>query len=216
MADCPKKRIVVILAGPPGSGKSTLRDAAIAYKNLNPDSFVDTDELTKRIFGIYNKENWKKAQALASALKQQKIEKGEPFAYETILGSIKGVDAIRDLIDKGYAVDVFYVTTESAEKCIERVNQRAKEGGHAQAPEDIRALYDLSVNNYIEAAKIADQTLFFDNTKDFDEPALLFTTVKGAIDYVNPDCPAWAAVYKNAIFEGPHTDKAGTEPSIGI
>ena len=211
----PRKRIVVILAGPPGSGKSTLRDAAIAFKNLPPDSFLDTDALTKRLFGTYTKDNWKKAQAAAAGIKQDKIEQGEPLGFETILGSAKGVDFIREVKAKDYIVDVFYITTDSPEKCIERVKQRVSEGGHAIAPEDVRALYNLSLKHYLEAAKIADQTLFFDNTGDFEDPVLLFTTNKGILDYVNPKCPTWATPVRDAI-KAPDVTAPPASPEFSI
>lgn len=190
---------MVILAGPPGSGKSTLRDTIIAYRKFLPEDFVDTDEMTKRLFGVYNKENWKKAQARANELKDQKIANGEPLGFETIFGSIRGIDFIRKAKSENYIVDVFYVTTDSPEKCIERVGQRAKEGGHSQTPEDIRALYHLSAQNYIEAVKIADQTLFYDNSRDFEAPMLLLTTKHGILNYMSPDFPEWAKSLKEAI-----------------
>ena len=78
---------------------------------------------------------------------------------------------------EGYKVYLYFVTTESPEINVYRVALRVKQGGHNVPSEKIRKRYFLSLGLLYEAAELAYQSFFFDNSKD-NEPFELIAHFK--------------------------------------
>lgn len=99
---------LVIMAGLPGSGKSTVRNQR--YANM---AFVDCDEIKKSLPG-YDPKNPGKVHEQSKLLErktiQEKINNGESFVYDTTATNIeKVVKMIQEAQADGYQVEVCYV-----------------------------------------------------------------------------------------------------------
>ena len=99
----------------------------------------------------------------------------------------------------GYKVYLYFVSTESPEINIYRVSLRTEKGGHDVPPETIRRRYYRSLDLMFDAAQIAYQAYFFDNSGE--EPRLFahFKKAKSGKkewDKINKaDVPEWFKQY---------------------
>lgn len=66
----------------------------------------------------------------------------------------------------GYKVYLYYVSTESPEINKYRVELRVKNNGHSVPPDKIEKRYYRSLQLMYDAAEIAYQAFFFDNSKE--------------------------------------------------
>ncbi|MCE2994809.1 MAG: zeta toxin family protein [Cyclobacteriaceae bacterium] len=116
-----------VVAGPNGVGKSTLFNAIIpeGIDYINADLIVNSlreQSGGNNIQDIANQE--------VSSLFYSKIKKNESFALETNLSDIETYKSFIGIQSLHYEVNVFFLSVEPVEICIERVNQRVKQGGH--------------------------------------------------------------------------------------
>jgi len=84
---------------------------------------------------------------------------------------------MKEAVARGYKVYLYFVSTESPEINIYRVSLRKDKGGHDVLPETIRRRYYRSLDLMFDAAQIAYQAFFFDNS---GEKPLLFAHFKQA------------------------------------
>ena len=187
-------RLALILAGPNGAGKSTLREVVLEdYSEFDRKYFIDVDELAKG-YGGYNDENLKKAREVARALKERYLSESKSFGFETLLANPAHLSDIKRFQKEGCFVALYFITLDSREKCVERVNERAKEpDGHFVEPDRVRRYYDSSMKNFTEASQLSDSAIFFDNTPDYpDGIEPMFALKKGAPVFVNENITAFA------------------------
>ncbi len=76
---------------------------------------------------------------------------------------------MRQAVAVGYKVYLYFVSTNSPEVNKYRVEVRKAKGGHDVPPDKIVKRYYLSLDLLFEAAQIAYQTFFFDNSTDTSE-----------------------------------------------
>ena len=104
---------LVIMAGLPGSGKSTVR-----LQKYNSLDFVDCDEIKKTIPG-YDPKNpdlvHEQSKAIERKLISEKINSGVSFVYDTTASNIeKIIKMVIDAQSLGYEVEVCYVKVKLA------------------------------------------------------------------------------------------------------
>lgn len=163
-----KKSEYVIVAGINGAGKSTL------YR-LQPELFdnterINADEILQNMGGDWRKEidNFR---AMREEVKQlhESLNNYKSIHVETTLaGSGKAqLNLIDEAHKKGFEVTLLYVTVNSAELAINRVNERVTNGGHGIPPETIKKRYGQSYNNLPSVAFKSDNVFIYDNSKTF-------------------------------------------------
>lgn len=104
------------------------------------------------------------AQLIARFLRHALIKAKRRFSFETVFSHESNLDDMREAAKAGYKVYLYFVSTESPEINKFRVDLRVKEGGHSVPPERIEKRYYRSLELLHEAAEIAYQAFFFDNT----------------------------------------------------
>lgn len=158
----------VIIAGINGAGKSTL------YR-LQPELFhsterINADEILQKMGGDWRKEidNFR---AMREEVKQlhDALNNFKSIHVETTLaGSGKAqLNLIDEAHKNGFEVTLLYVTVNSAEMAINRVQERVKNGGHGIPPETIKKRYSQSHNNLPAVAFKSDNVFIYDNSKKF-------------------------------------------------
>lgn len=106
------------------------------------------------------------AQILSDFLRKKLLEANKKFSFETVFSHPSKLAIMHEAKARGYKVYLYFVSTESPEINIYRVQLRKDKGGHDVPPEKIRSRYDRSLNLMFEAAQLAYQAYFFDNSKD--------------------------------------------------
>lgn len=104
------------------------------------------------------------AQIIARYLRHELIRTQKRFSFETVFSHESNLDDMRKAAAAGYKVYLYFVSTESPEINKYRVALRVKEGGHNVPPERIESRYYRSLRFLYEAAEIAYQAFFFDNS----------------------------------------------------
>jgi predicted ABC-type ATPase len=194
--------IAVVLAGHNGSGKSTLWYDRLAETLKIP--LINADRLTLSILPERNASNklpdWatklRDADERWSRVAQQGVQlymgqiMGErlPFAFETVFSHFKTrtdgtveskTDTIVNLQNAGYFVVLMFVGLVSAEMSILRVATRKAQGGHDVPLNKLRTRFPRTQKAIGIAAPIADMTLMFDNSRDFEHAFSLVRAQRG-------------------------------------
>lgn len=137
---------MVVVAGPPGSGKSTLYPVSsfgIAFFNaddraaeLNGGSYLGiTNEIRKAV-------NYEFETFVRSC-----IERLESFAIETTLRSDVTFEQARLAKAAGFVVEMRYIALRDFAMHVERVQARADAGGHSASERTLRRIYEASLRN---------------------------------------------------------------------
>ena len=174
MNDIKDHKILVIVAGVNGAGKSTAYELDPRFANnipiINPDVYakefankVGAKSINDLPHNIQNTINIK-AGKLALKARQEALKLGIEFGIETTATS----EATLKLIDKAhslnYQVNLLYVMLPDETFHIERVKLRAKTGGHFVSPDDIKRRFIRAQNLFPKLLKAADRVSVYDNT----------------------------------------------------
>lgn len=193
-----KKPLAIVLAGHNGSGKSTMWRKTLSTQLQIP--LVNADRMMLSILPEPNSEGkldpW--AQALRdSDLSWMKVAQDSvqafvghamlakvPFAMETVFsyweeqpdGTVRSkLDLIRDMQSAGYFVLLVFVGLTNVDLSILRVQTRVAENGHDVPLDRLHRRFPKTQRAIREAAKIADATIFTDNSRD---PKRAFTVCR--------------------------------------
>lgn len=152
-----------MIAGPNGSGKSTLTRELVA-RGVELGRYINADEIDATLPGPPGEERSRRAQALADEARQECLEQGISFGFETVMSHPSKIEVLREARRRGYAVVIFFVALESPHLNVERVRQRVALGGHPVPETRIIARYDRTLSLLPEAIDQSDRTVLFDNT----------------------------------------------------
>ncbi len=121
------------------------------------------------------------AQVIADFLRKKLLAQQERFSFETVFSHASKLKIMRDAREAGYKVYLYFVSTESADINVFRVQSRVQSGGHNVEEQVIRSRYIRSLDFLYEACQLAYQVYFFDNSHEGKESVLFahFKTVKG-------------------------------------
>lgn len=155
-----------IIAGPNGAGKTTL-SYTILPEIFDCDEFVNADEIAKGISPL----NPEKAGIRAGRLMLQRIKElikqDESFAFETTLSTKSYQGLIKNTEQQGYDSTLLFLSLESAELAIHRVQTRVKEGGHDIPVETINRRYTNGLVNFFKIYRsIVTKWIMVDNSSE--------------------------------------------------
>jgi predicted ABC-type ATPase len=106
------------------------------------------------------------AQVFARFLREELLKLRRRFSFETVFSHPSNLEIMRQAAAAGYKVYLYFVSTESPEINKYRVALRVKQKGHYVVPDTIEKRYYRSLGLLYEAAQIAYQSFFFDNSID--------------------------------------------------
>lgn len=132
---------------------------------------------------------------LAECIRQQLMANGISFTYETVMSHAGKIDFFQKAIEKGYKVYLYFISTNSPEINISRVNIRVAQAGHAVNPEVIRTRYYRSLDNLYAAVKQTNRAFIFDNSKKQARLIAEITNGKELALHSVDDVPNWAKEY---------------------
>jgi predicted ABC-type ATPase len=142
------------------------------------------------------------AQAIADFLRKKLLAQRKKFSFETVFSHKSKLEIMRQAATAGYKVYLYFVCTESPEINKFRVKQvRVKEGGHDVPEDKIESRYFRSLELLFDAAQIAYQAYFFDNSDDEFNLIAHFKKIKGEKrwDVVDESkIPQWFLKYYSA------------------
>ena len=175
-----KKPTLIIIAGPNGSGKTSITHKVLQHQWIEDCVYINPDDIAKNTFGDWNSyEAVMKAAILSTQMREECINAGKSLIFETVLSADDKVDFVKRAKEKGYFIRLFFVGTESPTINASRIARRVMEGGHDVPIPKIISRYSKSIINCCKVAQIVDRAYIYDNSVEFAEPTLLFRVIDG-------------------------------------
>lgn len=179
---------MLVVAGPPGSGKTTY----FPVTAFDVDSF-NIDDRCARILGSYRAIPPEVRRAVANECEsfvREHIEQGRSFAVETTLRTTAAIEQAELAQRQGFATRLQFIATDSIATNVARVLQRAQSGGHGASERDIRAIHEASIANLRRAIAVFSRVRVYDSTTAWATPRLVATARDGQLSR-HGTSPAW-------------------------
>ena len=188
------KPVLIVIAGPNGSGKTTITSKILRHEWLEDAVYVNPDQVAQDKFG-----DWNSAEAIMQAAQYCEVQREEclinqqSLIFETVLSSNGKVDFIRRAHDAGYFIRIFFVATSHPSINASRIARRVMKGGHDVPITKVISRYYKSILNCKRCATLADRIYIYDNSVDDADARLLFRMTSGQLfKQYTDDIPEWA------------------------
>lgn len=155
--------IVLIIAGPNGSGTTTLTKSLVS-RGTSIGEYINPDDIAAGLTGSYDARVLE-AQRQADERRAAAVRAGRSFSFETVMSHPSKLDLLRSAKQAGFLVRLFFVATDNPSLNVERVKQRVSEGGHDVPEERILARYERTLSLLQAAFDLADEAAVFDNSR---------------------------------------------------
>lgn len=190
--------VLIVIAGPNGSGKTSVTTRILNHEWLEDSEYINPDFVARDIFGDWNsQESVLQAANYCSAWRERCLSEHRSLIFETVMSAYDKVDFILRAKAAGFFIRLFFVSTDSPAINAKRVAERVIKGGHDVPITKIISRYDKSIANCAALSPYVDRLYVYDNSIDDAEARLLFRLSDGELvkKYVDK-LPEWA----NPIF----------------
>lgn len=186
---------LIIIAGPNGSGKTSVTEKLLRHEWIESCVYVNPDLIAQNTFGDWNSEkSILQAVKKAEEIRENCLKNKEGLIFETVLSAIDKIDFIKRAVEHGFFVRLFFVATDHPTINASRIARRVMEGGHDVPITKIINRYTKSIANCSLLATIVDRLYVYDNSVDFAEPKLLFRAVNGKLGKQYNPINGWANI----------------------
>lgn len=189
MKQQPIKPELVIIAGPNGSGKTSVTQRFLHHEWAQGTTYINPDEVAQQKFGDWNsRENVLKAAIYCAEWREQCLKEKKSFVFETVMSADDKIDFILRAKQAGYFIRIFFIATSSPTINAARIAGRVIEGGHDVPISKIISRYSKSIENCRFIADKVDRLYVYDNSIDGKEAELQFRLVDGKLKkkYLEP------------------------------
>ena len=188
------KPVLIVIAGPNGSGKTSVTSKILHHEWLEDSEYINPDNVARDVFGDWNnQEAVLKAANYCYDWREKRLAERKSHIFETVMSATDKVDYILRAREAGFFVRLFFVSTESPTINAKRVANRVLNGGHDVPIPKIISRYDKSIANCIALAPYVDRLYVYDNSIEDAEAQLLSRLSDGEVAkcYVN-NLPNWS------------------------
>jgi predicted ABC-type ATPase len=198
------KPALLVIAGPNGSGKTTITERLRAEKWSAGVEYLNPDEIARDRFGDWNSpEAVAKAANWTTQRRETLLGQAQGIAFETVFSTDEKVEFLRRAKQADYFVRVFFISTSSPTINAARIARRVLEGGHTVPIEKIISRYERAMTNLTDAIAIADRVYLYDNSVDEQFARLIARTQDGALRKIYGALPPWVAEALESLPDHP-------------
>ncbi|MBR5835635.1 MAG: zeta toxin family protein [Bacteroidales bacterium] len=187
---------LIIIAGPNGSGKTSVTQKFLHHEWAEGTIYINPDEVAKDKFG-----DWNSREAIISAAnycaewREQCLAEKKSFVFETVMSAEDKIDFIIRAKAVGFFIRLFFISTSHPSINASRIARRVMEGGHDVPIPKIVSRYNKSIENCKTVAPIVDRLYVYDNSVDNQDASIQYRLTNGKLAkmYVD-DIPEWAQI----------------------
>ena len=183
--DLDRRPVVVALAGPNGTGKTTFYEAHLKAGGLR---FLNADILAGELgLDAYQ------AAEVAARLRQEFVSQGESFVFETVFSDPVGdkLAFLKQAAQQGCAVIMCFIGLADSDRSEERVAMRVTQGGHDVPTGKLAARFPRTMTNLKQAIRELPCVFVFDND-DLRTPFRLAAIFQnGRRTFLAKSVPSW-------------------------
>ncbi len=184
---------LVIIAGPNGSGKTSVTGKILEHEWIEGCLYINPDNIARDEFGDWNSpEANMKAAHRAEELREECLKNKRGILFETVLSADDKLSFIKRAKDAGYFIRLFFVGTDSPTINASRIANRVMEGGHDVPISKIISRYSKSIANCAKLSTIVDRLYVYDNSENFADPKLLFRAIDGTVEKTYKQINKWS------------------------
>lgn len=186
---------LIVIAGPNGSGKTTVTTQFLHHEWAEGVLYINPDQIAEEKFGGWNEEkSIIEAANFSAELREKCLSEKRSFVFETVFSAQDKIDFLIRAKSAGFFIRVFFIGTESPTINASRVAKRVLEGGHDVPISKIISRYQKSMINCRLAMSIVDRLYVYDNSVENKVAQLLFRLNNGKIAKMyTTDLPSWAS-----------------------
>ena len=194
MATTEHKPELIIIAGPNGSGKTSITQKFLHHEWAEGTTYINPDQVAKDMFGDWNdSEAVLKAANYCSDLREQCLRDKKGFVFETVFSAQEKIDFVIRAKQAGFFIRIFFISTSNPAINASRIAKRVMEGGHDVPITKIISRYNKSIQNCKTVASIVDRLYVYDNSIDDVDARPLFRLSEGVLaKQYTDDIPDWA------------------------
>ena len=187
---------LIIIAGPNGSGKTSVTQKFLHHEWAEGTVYINPDEVAKERFG-----DWNSKEAIISAAnycaewRERCLAERKSFVFETVMSAEDKIDFIIRAKEAGFFVRMFFISTSHPSINAARIAGRVMEGGHDVPIPKIVSRYYKSIENCKTIAPAVDRLYVYDNSVNGQDAKIQFRLTNGSLAklYVN-EVPEWAQI----------------------
>jgi len=192
-----EKPKLLIVAGPNGSGKTSVTNKILKHEWMAGCEYINPDNIARDMFGNWNSpEAVMKAVRYATDMREKCIANGRSLIFETVLSAPDKISFIQQAKMKDYFIRLFFIGTNNPKINAARIAQRVMDGGHDVPIQKIINRYYKSIANCSLLVPVVDRLYVYDNSVDDVFPQLLFRAKDGKLIKQYAPIHDWA----NIIF----------------
>ena len=187
---------LIIIAGPNGSGKTSVTQKFLHHEWAEGTMYINPDEVAKNVFGDWNsQESIIKAANYCSELREQCLMQKTSFVFETVMSAEDKIDFIIRAKQAGFFIRLFFISTAHPSINASRIANRVMKGGHDVPISKIISRYYKSIENCKLVASVVDRLYVYDNSIDGEEAKIQYRLSDGVVEKVyNTEIPEWAKI----------------------
>ena len=194
MAITEHKPELIIIAGPNGSGKTSITQKFLHHEWAEGTTYINPDQIANDLFGDWNNsESVLKAATYCSDLREQCLKEKRSLVFETVFSAQDKIDFVIRAKQAGFFIRIFFVSTSNPTINASRIAKRVMEGGHDVPITKSISRYNKSIQNCKTVASIIDRLYVYDNSIDDVDARPLFRLSEGVLaKQYTEDIPDWA------------------------
>jgi len=190
-----EKPKLIIIAGPNGSGKTSITGKILKHEWIKGCQYINPDNIARDVYGDWNSPDAViKAARHADDTREKCITEGRSLIFETVLSAPDKISFIHRAKQKDYFIRLFFIGTDNPKINAARVANRVMTGGHDVPISKIVSRYYKSIANCNLLVPVVDRLYVYDNSVDDVFPQLLFRTSNGKLIKQYATVNDWASI----------------------
>ncbi len=187
---------LIIIAGPNGSGKTSITQKFLHHEWAEGTIYINPDEVARDRFGDWNsREAIINAADYCSKWREECLKDRKSFVFETVMSAEDKIDFIIRAKQAGFFIRLFFISTSHPSINAARIASRVMKGGHDVPIPKIVSRYYKSIENCKAISSVVNRLYVYDNSIDDHDARILFRMTDGITAKIYVDTiPEWAQV----------------------